>query len=305
MINFINKIPLWLVNAISVISGILTIISAIISFISFHNDGENKYKWFFLVMCLFVILLLNRIRKYQKLSFDLLHTTSLFYKRLTHDSRNLYFDIMKEHKDGTETISSLTNIYQTQLATILGYLCQIMEKYCRQNVSACIKLISQPYDSIYEATLSTFCRYSQGNDRGMYEKDNVPIKICDNTDFMNIIDPNHDYNTDYFYQGNLKEYDKELRKNGTRYKNTNTNWENDYIVTIVVPIQIEHKRLYDSSENNSYNVIGFLCVDSKSSSAFVKKQEETNVDIVKSFADIIYILLAQYQHYLKKISVSE
>lgn len=126
--------------------------------------------------------------------------------------------------------------------------------------------------------------------------------MVDNTDFLYIVDPNRDSNLNYFYKGNLKDYAKELKQQGKQYRNTNANWENDYIGTIVVPIQIEHKRLYDSSQEESLHIIGFLCIDSKSSSAFLRRQEKANVDMLKSFADIIYILLSQYQHYLKKMT---
>ena len=179
----------------------------------------------------------------------------------------------------------------------------MMEKYCGQKTSSCIKLIAHPDAKIEDITLTTFCRSTASDTtRGMYEA-HKEIKLVDNTDFLYIVDPNRDSNKNYFYQGNLMDYVKELKKQQDKqYRNTNPNWEDDYIGTIVVPIQIEHKRLYDSTLEESLHIIGFLCIDSKSSSAFLKRQEKANVDMLKSFADIIYILLSQYQHYLKKMS---
>lgn len=74
------------------------------------------------------------------------------------------------------------------------------------------------------------------------------------------------------------------------------------LIFYILLTPIEHKRLYDTSSEDSFHVIGFLCVDSESTSAFLKRQEKANVNMLKSFADLIYILLSQYQHYLKKLA---
>lgn len=300
MDKLFNKIPLWIINAISIISGIVTIISAFFAFFTSYNNTSNISKLIFVSLCFFIVLLLVRMKKYQKVSFERQQITSVTYHKLTHDSRDLYFDIMRNHKEKIDNVRNLTMLYQNRLSTILNYLCNIMEKYCGQKISACIKLITQTDSKLEDLTLSTFCRSNTSDtNRGTYEI-STPIRVVDNTDFLYIVNPNNDYNLNYFYQGDLKEFEKALIKNGKSYNNTNKNWANDYIGTIVCPIQIENRRLYNSTKEDSYNLIGFLCIDSKSSSAFTNKQEQFNVDIVKSFADIIYILLSQYKHYLNK-----
>lgn len=302
MENLFNKIPLWVINALSFISAVLTIITTCLTFFSLYKGWEDNYRCIFATLCIFILLLVFRMRKYQKIAFDRQLTTSFVYHKLTHLSRDLYFDIMRYHKDKTENIRNLTDTYKCQLSILLSHLCDMMEKYCGQKTSSCIKLIAHPDDEIDEITLTTFCRSTTSDTtRGMYEAYD-PIKLADNTDFLYIVDPNRDSNLNYFYKGNLREYAKELKQQGKHYRNSNLNWEDDYIGTIVVPIQIEHKRLYDSPLEKSLHIIGFLCIDSKSSSAFLKRQEKINVNILKSFADIIYILLSQYQHYLKKLS---
>lgn len=303
MEKFFNKIPLWIINALSIVSGILTIITTFFTFFSLYKGWNNIYKFIFAGLLFFIILLILRTRKYQKIAFERQLKTSFVYHKLTHISRDLYFDVMRYHKDKTENIRILTDTYKSQLSIILSHLCDMMEKYCGQKTSSCIKLIAHPDAKIEDITLTTFCRSTASDTtRGLYEAHNE-IKLVDNTDFLYIVDPNRDSNKNYFYQGNLKNYVKELKKQQDKqYRNTNPNWEDDYIGTIVVPIQIEHKRLYDSTLEESLYIIGFLCIDSKSSSAFLQRQEKANVDMLKSFADIIYILLSQYQHYLKKMS---
>jgi len=303
MEKIFTKIPLWVINALSFISGILTVITTIFTFISLYIPWNNIYIFIFSGLCLFsfILILFFRIRKYKKIVFERQQITSFVYHKLTHISRDLYFDIMRHHKDKSENVSNLSDTYKTRLSVLLTHLCDMMEIYCGQKVSACIKLITKSSKNIDDIILTTFCRSNTSETiRGKYETNNL-IKLVDNTDFLYIVDPNSDSNKNYFYQGNLKDYVKELKQQGKQYRNTNPNWEDDYIGTIVVPIQIEHKRLYDSNLEESLHIIGFLCIDSKSSSAFLKRQEKANVDMLKSFADIIYILLSQYQHYLKKM----
>lgn len=303
MEKFFNKIPLWFINAISVISGFLTIITAIISFFAIFNNSSLIYRITIITLCFFIFLLLVRIKKYQKISFEKQYTSAFVYHKLTHESRNLYFDIMRTHKDKVENIRNLTDAYQSHLSNLLEQLCDLMEKYCGQKISSCIKLITKPDSTIDDAILMTFCRsLKSATSRGSYETTQNPIKIRDNTDFLDIIDSVNGANRHYFYHGDLREYDKKLREDGKHYRNSNPDWENDYIGAIVVPIQIEHKRLYDSKKEDSYHVIGFLCIDSKSTSAFLPRHEKSYVNIVQSFADIFYILLSQYQHYLKLIN---
>lgn len=304
MENLFNKIPLWVINALSFISGILTIVTTIFTFLSLYKSWSNIYILIFSVLCIFsfILILFWRIRKYKKIIFERQQVTSFVYHRLTHISRDTYFEIMRYHKDKNENIRNLSDTYKSHLSILLTHLCDMMEIYCGQKVSSCIKLIIKPSTNINDIELTTFCRSNTSESmRGRYEA-NKKIKLVDNTDFLYIVDPNRESNLNYFYQGNLKEFSKNLsEKQGKQYLNTNNNWVNDYIGTIVVPIQIEHKRLYDSPVEESLNIIGFLCIDSKSSSAFLKRQEKANVDMLKSFADIIYILLSQYQHYLKKM----
>lgn len=302
MEKLFNRIPLWVINALSIISAILTIITTIFTFFSLYKGWGNSNKYIFVTLCIFILLLVFRMRKYQKIAFERQLKTAFVYHKLTHISRDLYFDVMRYHKEKTESIRILTETYKSQLSNVLTLLCEMMEKYCGQKTSSCIKLIAHPDAKIEDITLTTFCRsITSDTTRGIYENHHE-IMLAENTDFLYIVDPNRDSNLNYFYKGNLKDYEKELKQQGKKYRNTNANWEDDYIGTIVVPIQIEHKRLYDSPLEESLHIIGFLCIDSKSSSAFLDRQEKANVDMLKSFADLIYILLSQYQHYLKKMS---
>ena len=104
MEKFFNKIPLWIINALSIVSGILTIITTFFTFFSFYKSWNNIYKFIFAGLLFFIILLILRMRKYQKIAFERQLKTSFVYHKLTHTSRDLYFDVMRYHKDKTENI---------------------------------------------------------------------------------------------------------------------------------------------------------------------------------------------------------
>lgn len=309
--DLFQNMPLWFVNLISILSGLITIISGAIALVSLFNITyeEDNFKFsckmIILALCCFIIFLFFQLRKYRNYSFNHLKTTSFNYHKFLHESRDLYFDTMKEHKLGNQNIQSLARAYKDKLTFMLDNLCNILQEYTGQEINACIKLISytdkEEIINISDTLLFTFCRSKNcSTNRGSYEEQNQ-IRLCENTDFLNIIDNINGYNKGYFYKTNLKKYAYELRKEGKKYKNSNPNWDEEYIGTIVVPIQIKFNKLYHQKSNKNTHIIGFICVDSKSDNAFLLKQEVFNVDIVKSFADNIYILLGQYQHYLKKI----
>ena len=146
MEKLFNKIPLWVINALSFISGILTVITTLFTFVSLYKSWNNIYIFVFSGLCLlsFILILFFRIRKYKKIVFERQQITSFVYHKLTHISRDVYFDNMRHHKDKLENISNLSDTYITHLSVLLTHLSDMMEIYCGQKISACIKLITKP-----------------------------------------------------------------------------------------------------------------------------------------------------------------
>lgn len=188
-------------------------------------------------------------------------------------------------------------------------MCQILQKSTGEKVCACIKLIENTGVATgidkEKATVITFCR-SKNTDKTRKANDGVhkkSIKIKENTDFYDILDEESENTNSYFYQGNLPQYDKDLRKAGKKYRNTTEDYEKYYKGTIVVPIRVNKSHLYYVSENSGYDIVGFLCVDSLSTNAFrnAELDKDNNTNIVKSFAAEIYIILNKYNLYLQRI----
>lgn len=311
MKNLGNNISIAHINLITIISGICTILSSIISLISLVANWAkiSDSSWFalfgtFSCICFCVVLIL-RLRKYQKITVDRLSASEQFHKS-THEARDLYFEIEHMYKINQLTVQTLTRLYEHSLISILDRLCTIFKKYTTKDVCACIKLLqhedSEEKIDINNALLKTFCRSSNSSSNRKDYEISHNIVLSENTDYIEILNDNNSKN--YFYEQNLSLYDQHLQKMGRRYKNSNVDWNNYYVGTIVVPIRIETKKLCHKKNPNSYHVIGFLCLDSKSYDAFDVRYENYYTGIAKAFSDLIYILLSQYQHFLTILTSS-
>ncbi len=318
----IQKIPYWVINFISLVSGIITIlsgISGVFSFIyvSIMSDDMDKIEYnrgilFFaltcLALCVVIFLLMLKFRNLLMLTRKSM--TKNYYNFLR-NFRNYYFKLIAEYKQegATESmrIRNVDNITKTFLTTALDYICEIIGNSAGEEVCACIKVIENDYTEeciidINEAKVRTFCRSSNTSTERI-ANDTIQgrlssVKIVENTDFYEILSG---ASSSGVYQADLKEYDNYLRTIGKTYKNTTRKYWEYYKGTIVVPIRVANEHLYFNNLNSDYNVIGFLCVDTLSTNVFRKNDKEFYMNIVKAFAAEIYVILNKYKFYLKKI----
>lgn len=312
---FFDGIPNSIINFISIVSTIGALASPIIGYFKIKRNilagkVDNVFNLLLMFICVTLLCLcllaLFRIVKYKQLLQGSRMIASKCYYNLMHDFRNSYFDILNQYKSNELTPALLTKDLQAFLQSALDNLCEIFSEFTRQEVSACIKYIDGATETIdlENATVKTLVRSNntdvnrKNNDKNIVD----PIKIKDNTDFYDILNPKSRSKKSYFYQRNLIKYANELKKHGISYENTTKNWEDYYRATIVIPIRIANERLFFTKQDKSYNVLGFLCIDSMSVNAFLENQEKYNVFLAKSFAAEIYTILNQYKYYLKKLT---
>ena len=305
----LEKIPTGWLNFLTIISSAVTIITPIVGLFTIkkmYPDKHNIFIIYFVTICVLVFMLLIMSRymlKYRKILVEVKSTTSEKFFDTNRQFRNNYFDIDKIEKEGKLSVEYLTAKVEGMLKDSLDDICEIYKAFSGQKVSACIKYIDSVGSvELDAATLRTFVR-STNADVKRCERDNNltrSIYIKDNSDFYEILNPNN--KQFYFYQQNLIEYAKNCEKMGSEYKNSTHEWELYYKGTIVVPISIANKRVAFSGKEHCYNVLGFLCIDSLSTEAFLKSEETYNVNIAQAVAAQMYIMLNQYQQYLKKLT---
>lgn len=308
-----NSIPYWVYNIVGLVSGIIGIVSPVLSAVAYaigkyeKNTGTTTFFCLVIVGYVAILIVLTiRVRKYQAVSRNIMRSTAEGYSRFLKDARDTFFDVVHQRKARTLNIHLLDKEVKDCFQKNLDELCGIMKSFTGEEVSACIKVVLPKEDgeeiTWKDAMVQTFARSTNtDSERNNYDIHLKKQYVKDNSDFLDILNPDSDSKKSYFYKRSLIEYEKEQKKNGKVYLNSTPNWENYYRSTIVVPIRIHNEKISYSKKNGYYHVIGFVCVDSMSENAFLEKQEKYNVDVVKSFAAEAYIILSRYQLYMKKI----
>ena len=252
-------------------------------------------------------------RELSTLSFNYKSTRmsiiSLYYT-LHRGFRNTINTIEKYHKEDTKTTDDI--LKQTENISVpvirftqdlLDCLTDIFTQLTGEKVCACVKImVDKDFNRVdyNDAYVRTFLRSRNTSQDRMSYHDAHPhdVKLCDNTDFMEVVSAERLNKSSCFYQGNLEEYDKGLRKFNLEYRNTTKDYISFYKGTIVAPIRIANQYIFYTDREEGYNTIGFLCIDSESTAAFPLECEKEYTDIMRSFAAILYNVLSKYQFYL-------
>lgn len=309
--EFWEQMPIGFINFLTIVSSVITIVTPIAGGISLKKLYPEKNVVFIIYIVTIIVLLamfvimFRYMIKYRKLLFGTKKVITSRFSSLNKNFRNAYFDILSYRKNGKLTIELLTVMVKNFLQKSLDDICEIYKEFSYQDISACIKYIDCVGEVDREiATIKTFVRSTSTDSKRNENDDNNsdPIFIKDNTDFYSILSPNSTNKKSYFYQRNLIKYAEDAEKNGDSYNNSTKNWERYYKSTIVVPISTANKRLFFNSRKDCYDVIGFLCIDSLSTDAFLEKDERYNIDVAQAFAAEMYVILNQYKHYLTNLT---
>lgn len=314
-----KNIPYWIYDILSLISAIITILTAGCAMFKavvvvtkleggiYEVDVNPLLVFLCILMALLAIICFVKLQKYGTVLRQIKRAYPEDYYMFLREFRNAYFEILKgykanKHTDADGRIEILTTSTKMFLGSALDYLCDLMEKNTGRKVCASVKLIENLDENIDKdtATVVTFCR-SKNSDSDRMANDNNEksgVQIKDNTDFYEMLNENRND----FYQSDLLQYSKDLKKVNKSYLNTTHDWEKYYQGTIVVPIRVARKQLHYLESDDGYDVIGFLCVDSMATDAFRNNVDKSNnIRIVKSFAAELYIILNKYKFYLSKI----
>lgn len=314
-----QKIPKWLQDILSFITSLISLVGIIyglakllLEFLSklTNNKFPISLPWLICIILLITIMFMrSKIIQYKTSLRIRMKNDAANYYGLLHDFRNFYFDILSYHKNKKLNKDFLTEKTRAYLIQSLDRLCNIYSAYTGSKFNACIKLIGKENENVNfdkidkdNATVYTFVRSSNLSKKREDSSNNMPVLIKENTDFLYVIDPPSFYNKQYFYEGDLHLFDKELRKDGFKYENTTKNYWDFYHAAIVVPIRISHSHLYFTKPTKlyDYHIVGFLCIDTLSTQAFISEHEEQFIEIAKSFAANFYLVMNKYNFYLQK-----
>lgn len=300
--------PLWVINLLSLVGSLIALGTLVYQVVSSFISGAPSMGLLFVILLIIAVFLIffSKIKKYHALSHYRLKSFSSMIESSNRTLRDTLFKLLHKYKTKQLNQDTLDDIVRTSLKEILDSLCVVMEDATGRPVSSSVKVFIGPEAedlTVENAKITTFCRSSNSDcgriDHDVVIKDGIPLSTC--TDFMEIITTQKDR----IYVKNIKAYKESLERCGRVYSNANLSWERYYKSTIIVPIRMEYEKLYFFRRNDSYHMIGFLCVDSLYTDAFQDYQEKYNCDIMRGVSDLLYILLSKYNYYYKKLHALE
>lgn len=275
--------------------------------------GKKVWAVFPWIMCLIFIAIIMGMRhqlvKYKRSMWRRLESDAGGYCGTLVKFAEYYFDVLRYRKEGKLNLELLTQVTITYLRGLLDKACDIYESYTGSKMNACIKVFGKQnedvgFDTIdfESATVYTLVRSGNLSPAREVACDDKPVSLKGNTDFCLILDPPPFYRRNYLYQQNLQEFDKYLQSHDRKYENTTENYWNYYRGTLIVPIRMSHSHLHFTERNkeDEDHVLGFLCIDTMSTEAFISEFEDAFVQIARSFAALTYLVLNKYHYYLKR-----
>lgn len=196
-----------------------------------------------------------------------------------------YTNHLMDYEDACKQITTVEELYGATsncLKALVDDVSDVLSKTTGKKVRACIKAFPEKYEhhDTFQMELMTFCRSDKTLvESAMERTGRVPVHK--NTDFKLIMVGTYPY----FAFNNLKNFQKETK---TEYENSTEKWEKKYIATIVFPIS-KHISTYRGKD--SFEVLGFLCVDTLNPQAFSGDVGPMCIDFVASLSYLLYTIL--------------
>lgn len=298
-----NSIPTSILNAIAIISGTITIITAI-PFLRILLIAIIKGSLSFTVIISNIRILPIVLGVLCTYFFFQAVKNKKIQNKIQFAYSDSYYSLLSGCKDvflDTDNINLKNEIEYNNLrffvSSVLDNLCSLLKVLTNKEISACVKVIK--YDDILtidNAKVLTFCR-SRTSDPARLEHDLRNMAgdfIKDNTIYNFLVRP--ELTPTFFYECDLPAYAKRLRRVGKEYINSNPRWADYYKGVIVAPIRILNTKSPNEKDGKySYTLLGFLCVDSTSKNAFLPSKTKYYSSIVKAYADAFAVILWKIQ----------
>ena len=208
-----------------------------------------------------------------------------------------YTNSLVDYEEKCRSVASIDELYNNTsscLKALVDDTGDVLSKITGKKVRACVKAFPEKYThhDIFKMELMTICRSDRLLSESIVERqDRIPVH--ENTDFKLIMVETYPY----FAFNNLLNFEKETK---TEYENTTKHWEKKYLATIVFPIS---KCFSTHNGKESFEVLGFLCVDALSTQAFSGDIGPMCIDFVESLSYLAYEILdkcIQYRETLEQ-----
>lgn len=261
----LKKIIDFIVVAIGVVSGILTIISFIWLILDVKIEKFNlvidlnvffaniNIALFFVTMIIFLIciwILSNENKKRMKMRDDVL----LHYNKILWIIQNGFLMRLEKGSDS----------YQKIVYEIICEIKLLFKVIYNKTIRIQIKMIQEGQGM--EAYVQTIC--------STQEPLKPMQKVKENSYFFELFKTGKRY-----FSFSIKD-----KKNIYKYMSSNPNWKAEYASSLVLPIKKAHK-------SGTTDIVGFLCLDSLDIYAFTKDVNTLIVPLLDTITGYLYLIL--------------
>lgn len=214
-------------------------------------------------------------------------------KEVMHGLRDDFFiaqGIIQTTQDPRRRLEAVINM----LLPVVGKMSETLKSVTGADVRVCVKIIhAEKYDdNSTEYSIRTICRNEHRNTNvARAEYDVSDMAICENTDFSVIMNGLQDY----FHVDDLYKYSE-----NNVYRNSTHGWEDRYRSAMVFPIRLNIEKTH---KTNKYDLMGFVCVDSKFKTTFIGKIGSLCEDYCIGIADTLYVYMKRLFE-IQKIEVT-
>lgn len=287
--------------------GIVSFLSGLLSILAFFKGEANSLMTFTLlaVSSIFVAALW-KLLKFRQIATNRLKGFSNAFHSYTDTLRDDYYNIMSLYIKGKLTPEQLTIMAEATCQIVVDLISTALSESTGEKIYVSIKYFPRPtknkslkHIDVDDYVLATLCRSTNSpQERHSHRL----MRVGDNSGFQSIIK----YQSNHFRTQDLEKYINDTDSSGTGgFRTTNSSWKNYYRALITVPIRINRSLLPPprGSSVSGYHIIGLLCADTMSTSAF-RGEDELNAytNLLKSYADALYIYLERVDFYLGKLS---
>jgi len=189
--KYMESIPLTVINTISILSGLFTILSFLTTLIGYFISMPRMLKYSLISFGIFAVifgyLYWKKLAKYRQLAQTRLEVHSKEMSLANQKVTDILFDVLHYYKVGQLNSDLLCEKIKSSLVTLLNSLVNIMKLDTGKEINACIKLIMSSGEEITidNAQVQTFARSEGELSRSAYDTQNPgPFFVKDNTDFF-------------------------------------------------------------------------------------------------------------------------
>jgi len=290
--------------------GIVSLLSGLISIWAFI-EGKTDSLTIFTLLAISAIFLAAfwKLLKFRQVAINRLRGFSGAFHSFTDTIRDDYYNIMSLYINGKLTSEQLTIMAEATCQVAVDIISTMLSESTGEKVYVSIKYFPRTAKAkstknidVDDYVLATLCRSANSpQERHTHRL----MRVGDNSGFQSIIK----YQNNHFRAQDLDKYIKDTDDSGFGgFRTTNPNWRKFYRSFITVPIRISRSLLPPpkGASGGGYHIIGLLCADTISTSAF-KGEDELNAytNLLKSYADALYIYLERVDFYLGRLSAKK